>query len=40
LEDLAVDEGMILKYILKKLDERLWTELIWLRIGICGGFFK
>jgi hypothetical protein len=37
LEDLAIGERIILKYILKKLNERLWTGLIWLRIGISGG---
>jgi hypothetical protein len=38
LEDLAVGERIILKYSLKKLTERLWTGLIWLRIGISSGF--
>jgi hypothetical protein len=33
LGNLNVDERMILKRILKKLDERMWTELIWLTIG-------
>jgi hypothetical protein len=40
LEDLDVGERIILKYNLKKLKERLWTGLIWFRIGISSGFLK
>ena len=35
----GVDTRIILKCILKKQDGRVWTELIWLRIGITGGLF-
>jgi hypothetical protein len=37
LEDLGIDWGIILKRIFKKWDVEAWTELMWLRIGICGG---
>jgi hypothetical protein len=36
LEDLGVD-GRILKWIVQKWDEELWSGLIWLRIGKGGG---
>jgi hypothetical protein len=37
LEDLDVDGSIVLKRILKKYDEVMWTGFIWLRIGISGG---
>jgi hypothetical protein len=37
LEDQDVGGWMILKLILEILDEMVWIELIWLRIGISGG---
>jgi hypothetical protein len=36
LEDRDVDGKIILKWILKTLDEGAWTGLIWLRIGTGG----
>jgi len=33
LENLSVDGRTVLKCILKKWDGRVWTGLIWLRIG-------
>jgi hypothetical protein len=36
LEGLGVDGTIILKWILRKLDEEAWTGLIWLRIGTGG----
>jgi hypothetical protein len=38
LEDVGVDGRTILKFILKKKNQdwRMWTGLIWLRIGING----
>jgi hypothetical protein len=36
LEDLGIDT-IILKYNLKKWDEKAWTGLIWLRRGTNGG---
>jgi hypothetical protein len=32
--------GIILKWILKKQDGRVWTGLVWLRIGISGGLLR
>jgi len=37
LEDPDVDGSIILKWIFRKWDVGVWTELIWLRIGIVGG---
>jgi len=37
LEDPGVDVRIILRWIFKKWDMRIWTGLIWLRIGTGGG---
>jgi hypothetical protein len=37
LEDLSVDEGIILKWILKEWNLIVWVAFIYLRIGINGG---
>jgi hypothetical protein len=34
LEDLGIDGPVLLKLILKKFGERLWTAFIWIRIQI------
>jgi hypothetical protein len=39
VEDLEVDEMIILERILGKYDGKVWTGLIWLRIGTSGGVF-
>ena len=36
VEDLGIDERIISLQILKKYDGRIWTGLIWLRIGTSG----
>jgi hypothetical protein len=36
-EDLGVDGKRILEWMLGKRSEKVWTGLIWLRIGISGG---
>ena len=38
LEDPSVDGRIVLRWIFKNLDVGAWTGLIWLRIGIGGGF--
>ena len=37
LEDPCVDGRIIIKCVFRNRDVRLWTGLIWLRIGACGG---
>jgi hypothetical protein len=37
LEEMCVDGRIVLKSFLKKEDDRVWTGLIWLRIGVIGG---
>jgi hypothetical protein len=32
-----VEGTIILKWISKMLDGKAWTDVIWLRIGMCGG---
>jgi hypothetical protein len=34
LQDQSIDEGIILKWILKKLG-CVWTGFVWLRVGYC-----
>ena len=36
LDDLGVDGGVILKWILRKWDGEAWTGVLWLRIGTGG----
>jgi hypothetical protein len=31
--------GIIFKWMIKKYAPRMWTAIIWLRIGFSGGFF-
>jgi hypothetical protein len=38
LEDPGLDGRIILRYIFRKWDGGAWTGLIWLRIGMGGGF--
>jgi hypothetical protein len=40
LEDPGIDKRIILKWILEKWNKGAWTELIWLRILIAGGFLQ
>jgi hypothetical protein len=35
-ENLHLNEKKLLKWILKKLDRRVWSAFIWLRIGTSG----
>jgi hypothetical protein len=37
MEDLGVDERMILQCMLNKSFGKVWTGLIWLRLGTSGG---
>jgi hypothetical protein len=37
LEDIGVHEWIILEMILEKENGNMWTEFIWLRIGISSG---
>ena len=37
MEELGVDGGMMLQCMLKKSSGKVWTGLIWLRIGTSGG---
>jgi hypothetical protein len=39
-EDIDVGERIILRWILKRQDEVLWTGLIWFRIGTSGGLLR
>ena len=40
LEDLGIDGRRILKWILKKENGSVWTELMWLRTGTMAGCFE
>jgi hypothetical protein len=37
LDDLGADGGLVLKWILKTGDRKVWSEFIWLRIGASAG---
>jgi hypothetical protein len=39
VEDLGLHVTIILKYIIKKDDGRMWDSLVWFRIGTSGRFF-
>jgi hypothetical protein len=39
-EDLGIDGKIILEWILRKLEGKVWTVCIWLRIGTSGGLCK
>jgi hypothetical protein len=39
LEDIDIDEMIILKFKLSKEPRRVWTGLIWLRMGTTGGLY-
>jgi hypothetical protein len=40
LKNLDMDGRRLLKLILKKYGGRLWSEFIWLRIGMIGGLMR
>jgi hypothetical protein len=36
-EDLDIDKRTVIKWVLRKSDERLWTGFVWLRMGTGDG---